>query len=192
LLAKDCAYTGKPRVAEKSPNNVFFFQHLHQLFADSPLIHVIRDGRDVVCSLLRMNWRNPKTGLPIDCTRDARGAATYWVQAVQAGRMAARQQPSLAQRYFELRYEQLIVEPEAALRPMFAFLGEPWDTRVLNFHQHKRNLASESSATQVAVPINTKALARWKADLASSDKDVVKEIAGPLLQELGYVTDQNW
>ena len=56
---------GKARVAEKSPNNVFFFQHLSHIFPESPLVHVIRDGRDVVCSLLTMNWIDPKTGQPI-------------------------------------------------------------------------------------------------------------------------------
>ncbi|WP_083918768.1 sulfotransferase family protein [Rudaea cellulosilytica] len=192
LLEKDGMVAGKPRIAEKSPDNVFFFHHLHRLLPDSPLIHVIRDGRDVVCSLRGMNWRNAKTGELIDCARDARGAATYWVHAVQAGRAAPRQQPSLASRYFELRYEKLISAPEQTLRPLFEFLGEAWDSRVLRHHEQQRNLAGESSAGQVSRPINARALARWKTDLSEADKDVVKEIAGPLLQELGYVTDQNW
>ena len=191
LLEKDGLAAGKPRIAEKSPNNVFFFQHLHRLLPDSPLIHVIRDGRDVVCSLRGMDWRNPKTGQLLDCTRDAHGAATYWVQAVQAGR-AARQTPSLARRYIELRYEKLIEAPEQTLQPLFEFLGEAWDSRVLRYHEQKRNLAGESSADQVSRPINAGALARWKTDLSEADKAVVKEIAGPLLLELGYVTDQNW
>jgi len=192
LLEKDRLFTGKPRIAEKSPNNIFFFPHLHRLFADSPLVHVIRDGRDVVCSLLTMNWRDSSTGQPIDCTRDARGAATYWVQAVKAGRAAAQQQPSLAQRYFELRYEDLISIPETALRSLFAFLGETWEPQVLSYYKQRRDLAGESSADQVSRPINSEALARWRTDLKEADKDVVKEIAGPLLQELGYVSDQNW
>lgn len=192
LLEKDGMAAGKPRIAEKSPNNVFFFQHLHRLFPDSPLIHVIRDGRDVVCSLRGMDWRNPKTGELIDCARDARGAATYWVQAVQAGREAVRQQPTLAPHYFELRYETLIAAPEPTLRALFEFLGEPWDSRVMRHHEQRRDLAGESSAGQVSRPINARAIARWKTDLSEADKDVVKEIAGPLLQELGYVTDQNW
>jgi hypothetical protein len=191
FLAKDCVHAGKSRVAEKSPNNVFFFQQLHRLFPDSPLIHVIRDGRDVVCSLLDMDWRNPQTGERIECTRDARGAAKYWVQAVQAGRMAAKQ-PSLAQRYFELRYEEMIRAPETTLRPLFAFLGEAWDPRVLRYHEQQRDLGGESSAHQVARPINAQALGRWQRDLREADKNVVKELAGPLLQELGYAADQSW
>jgi hypothetical protein len=192
LLEKDCAVAGKPRVAEKSPNNVFFFAHLNRLFPDSPLIHVIRDGRDVVCSLTRMNWRSAKTGEPLESTRDASSAAMYWVRAVSAARAAAQQIPALAQRYFELRYEQLIAAPEETLRPLFAFLGEEWDSRVLHYHERFRNLGGESSAGQVSRPINTRALARWKTDLSEADKDAVKQIAGPLLLELGYVKDQNW
>ena len=56
---------GKPRVAEKTPNNVFYFSHLHRIFPDSTFIHMVRDGRDVVSSLLTMN------SLPTDKTMPA-------------------------------------------------------------------------------------------------------------------------
>jgi len=193
LLEKDRTVTGKQRVAEKSPHNVFYFPHLHTLFPQSPLIHVIRDGRDVVCSLLSIDqWLDPKTMQPVDFTRDARKAAAYWVRAVTAGQAAQRQLPSLGARYYELRYEQLVTAPETTLRALFAFLCEPWHAEVLQFHQQSRNLAGESSAAQVSVALNSKGLARWKTDLREADKDAVKEVAGPLLMQLGYATDQNW
>ena len=56
---------------EKSPNNVYFFEHLNYMFPDSPLVHVIRDGRDVVCSLLTMDWINPKNGQRLKHTTNA-------------------------------------------------------------------------------------------------------------------------
>jgi len=192
LLEKDRVAAHKPRVAEKSPDNVFFFPHLHHLFPDSPLIHVIRDGRDVVCSLLGMNWSDPRTGRRTEYTTDARKAAAYWVRAVQMGRAAAQRQPSLANRYFEIRYEQLISDPEATLRPLFAFLGESWHPCVLRFYEQTHNLAGESSARQVSAPINSSALARWQRELSSDDKAAVKEIAGPLLSELGYAANDAW
>lgn len=192
FLEKDSALAGKPRVAEKSPDNVFYFAHLHRLFPDSPLIHVIRDGRDVVCSLLRMNWVNLKTGQPAEHTRDARSAAAYWVRAVQSGRAAARTHPSLTRRYFEFRYERLVARPEEMLRSLFAFLEEPWDPEVLRFHERQRDLAGESSASQVSKAINARSIARWKTDLGAKDKIAVKEIAGPLLVELGYAANDDW
>lgn len=191
LLENYRAQAGKPRIAEKSPNNVFFFEHLHYLFPESPLLHLIRDGRDVVSSLLRMDWRNPKTGERLEYTQDARKAAEYWANAVRAGQMA-RQRPSLAARYLEVRYEDLVAKPEETLKRVCDFIGEPWDPAVLKFHEKERNLAGESSAEQVQKEIYQSAVARWRKDLSPEDRQAVKEAAGDLLMVLGYAQDREW
>ncbi len=191
LLQKYRENAGKPRIAEKSPNNVFFFQHLHHIFPESPLIHVIRDGRDVVCSLLTMNWVDPQTGKPVEYTRDARKAAEYWASAIQMGRKAGND-PSIGPRYMELRYEAIVTEPEPTLQKLFAFIGELWDPAVLKFHEQERTLAGESSADQVSRPLYAASVGRWKNDLNPADKQAVKEVAGNLLIELGYARDHNW
>jgi hypothetical protein len=191
LLEKYRDKTAKARIAEKSPNNVFFFQHLHHIFPESPLIHVIRDGRDVVCSLLTMNWMDPQTGKPVEYTRDARKAAEYWAAAVQMGRKAGRD-PSISGRYMELRYEAIVTEPEATLQKLFAFIGEPWDPAVMQFHEQERSLAAESSADQVSKPLYSASVGRWQKDLNLPDKQAVKEAAGNLLIELGYATSHDW
>lgn len=191
LLGNYYRQSGKRRLAEKTPHNVLHFQQLHQLFSQSPLVHVIRDGRDVVCSLLKMNWSNPTTGQPLEYTRNIRKATEYWVSVVKQGRITA-QHPSAAERYFELRYEDIVTQPEPTLRQLFEFIGEPWNETVLNFHRQDRNLAGESSAGQVVKPINTQSLGRWKNDLKVKDKRIVKDMAGDLLIELGYAEDKNW
>ena len=185
LLEKYRLQSGKTRIAEKSPNNVFFFQHLHQIFPDSPLIHLIRDGRDVVCSLLTMNWVNPQTGQRVDYIQNARKAAEYWAAAVTAGRKAGAN-PSIRQRYLELRYEDLTLNPEETLQRLFSFIDEPWEPSVLEYHKRRRNLAGESSAEQVSKPLYTAAIGRWKKDMAADDLGAVTHVAGNLLRELGY------
>ena len=62
--------SNKERLAEKTPTNARFFQQIHYLFPQSPLIQVIRDGRDVVCSLLKMDWMDASTNQPLDYTQD--------------------------------------------------------------------------------------------------------------------------
>jgi hypothetical protein len=191
LLAKFRASHGKVRSAEKSPNNVFYFLHLHLIFPDSPLVHVLRDGRDVVCSLLTMQWVDVHTGAPLDYTRDARKAAEYWAAAVRAGREAG--QKIGPKRYYEVKYEDLVERPEPTLRALFAFLGEPWDEAVLRFHENtSRPLAGESSAAQVSRPLYTSASRRWLKDLEANDRAAVKAAAGDLLIELGYAADLDW
>ncbi|UCD38051.1 MAG: sulfotransferase [Fidelibacterota bacterium] len=191
LFEKYRCSQGKPRIAEKSPNNVFFFQHLHNLFPDSPLIHVIRDGRDVVCSLLTMDWVNAVSGEPFDYTQDVGKAAKYWSDAVRAGRQMLEEE-SKRDRYTEIRYEDIVINPEETLKKLFTFLVEPWDPIVLKYHEQKRDLAGESSASKVSLPLYSSALGRWQRDLKSKDKDAVKAAAGDLLIELGYANDNNW
>lgn len=190
LLDKHRVAAGKPRAAEKTPHNVLVFPGLHALFPASPLIHVIRDGRDVVCSLLTMNWTSAETGQPLDYTQDAAKAAAYWAGCVRAGRST----PSVVPRalYYELRYEDLVSQPEATLRALLDFVEEDWDPAVLEHHQFARDLAGESSADQVARPLYQNARGRWQRDLSPEDREAVKRIAGPLLRELGYCRDLDW
>lgn len=191
LLSKYLHASGKVRIAEKSPNNVFYFPQLAQIFPGSPLIHVIRDGRDVVSSLLTMDWASIVTGEKLPYVESAQAAADYWKKSVMAGRRSA-EDPSVKGRYYELRYEELVRQPEPTLRALFEFIDEPWDPAVLEYHQVERNLAEESSASQVSQPLYSKALGRWREDLSKADQQAVKEVAGDLLVELGYASGLAW
>jgi hypothetical protein len=156
------------------------------MFPESPLIHVIRDGRDVVCSLLQMDWVDPATKKRFDYTTDVAAAARYWVDTVEAGRSTA-DHPTASDLYHEVRYEDLITEPEATLRELFEFIGEPFNPCVLEFHHRKRELAGESSAEQVSQPIHRGSVGRWQRDLDDDECALVEEITGGLLLELGYL-----
>ena len=48
--------TGKPFWAEKTPANVRRFGFIRQHFPNVKLVHIIRDGRDVACSLRRKSF----------------------------------------------------------------------------------------------------------------------------------------
>lgn len=183
-------HAGKPRVAEKTPNNVFFFRHLHRMFPEATYVHVVRDGRDVVASLLTMDWRGPD-GQRIDYTTDATLAARYWANSVIAARsfQSATQGQS---RFFELRYEDLVARPESCLRALFDYLGEPWEPQVLAYHHRERSLGSESSAEAVRKPIYSTATGRWRTDLDAAQRAAVKREAGKVLVELGYCRDLDW
>jgi len=48
------ASSGRQRFAEKTPGNTLRLRFIHALYPDSKIIHLIRDGRAVVASMLRM------------------------------------------------------------------------------------------------------------------------------------------
>jgi hypothetical protein len=183
--------SGKPRLAEKTPDNAQAFGALHEIFPESPMIHVIRDGRDVIASLLSQKWLELGTDKIIEHTRDLEAATKLWVNRVNSGKQLGSH-PTGKNRYFEIRYEDIVQTPEVSLKPLFDFLEEPWDPGVLSFHEIGRNLAGEPSADQVVKPLYRSSMGRWTKDLKAEDKPIIKDIAGDLLLQLGYATDCDW
>jgi hypothetical protein len=184
MLAPLHARTGA-RVAEKTPANILHFAQLRRLFPDSPLIAILRDGRDVVASLMAMDWADAATGRPMAITRDAGAAAELWVRSIEAG---ARMQAD--PNYLELRYEHLVTAPEAEIGRLFDRLGEDETarTRALDHARHFDRGAgiAESSAARVSDPIDATSIGRWRRDLSDRQLAQVEAVAGGTLRRLGY------
>ncbi len=184
--------SGKPRWAEKTPHNILFTVPLGQIFPDARFIHVIRDGRDVACSLVTMNWANPMTGKKWDYVQNISNAARYWRDVVVLSRQQA-EQPMVAGRVLEVRYEDLVFDTAAALRRILDFVGEPWDDAVLSYHaKDRRQEPIEASTAQAVKPLNSTSVGRWKTDMTRLDRAAFKTEAGDLLKLLGYAGDDNW
>lgn len=182
--------SGKKRIAEKTPANALHFAELARLFPKSPFIQIIRDGRDAVASVLKMDWTEARTGQPMPITRDPAMAAATWAEHIARGRDAR----SAGARYFEIRYEDIVNQPRAALEPLFEFLEEPWSDDVLSFHTNERAASgvNESSAEQVSRELYRDSIGRWRRDLGEGARSAIKAACGGMLIELGYARDLAW
>jgi len=60
-----------------------------------------------------------------------------------------------------IRYEEMIGEPEPALRQALDYLGLPWDGAVLHFYESDR-VVRTPSAEQVRRPLNRSGIGAWK------------------------------
>lgn len=89
-------------LGDKTPSYVRHIPLLSSEFPTSKFIHIIRDGRNVAQSLVQMPW-GPKT-IP--------GALDHWERRVRIGRKAGKK---LGDRYVELRYEDLVDDPQGQL-----------------------------------------------------------------------------
>lgn len=177
---------GKPRWAEKTPQNVNVMVTLAEIFPDARFICLLRDGRDVACSLVTMDWINLSTGRKADYVASMTGAARHWRDTVLLAREQAAH-PSLTGRVLEVRYEALVTEPAATMREVLAFLGEEWDEAVLAHHtKNHRYESTESSTVQARKPLDQSSLGRWQQDMTERDKAEFKAEAGALLTALGY------
>jgi glycosyltransferase involved in cell wall biosynthesis len=191
LVEKFRRREGKPRWAEKTPQNILYMVLLGEIFPDAKFIHMLRDGRDVACSLVTMDWIDQSTERKFEFVETIAGAARYWRDMVIRGRQQAAH-PSLAGRVLEVRYEALVSDPAATMRQVLAFLGEEWDDAVLSHHTKNRpDGVVEPSTAQVTKPVYHTAVHRWQHDMTEADRAAFKAQAGALLTELGYA-DAHW
>jgi len=89
------------------------------------VIHIIRDGRDVVCSMRQHpDWRwVDGSWQKVLVPRSVESYAQRWLADTAAG-MAWRDDP----RYVEIRYEDLVADPAAVLRTICDGIGASADT----------------------------------------------------------------
>lgn len=111
---------GKQRWADKTPCYTPHIDFIHALFPNCQIIHVIRDGRDVVMSA-RRRW-GYKSAIKL---------VYKWRNYIQSARNYGKTMPS--DQYVEVRYEDLVAKPEDSAKQIFEYLREPWEPEVLRF-----------------------------------------------------------
>lgn len=167
---------GKPRWGDKTPDYIKHLPLLGLLFPSARFIHMVRDGRDVALSMLdlhRLHRHSATVGL-------------IWARRVRRGRVEGeRLGPS---RYIEIRYEDLVREPEAELIRICAFLGSPFHPAML---KHDARAIKQVPASvrhmhaRLALP-PTEGLRDWRRDMQPLEVTEFEVIAGPELEAMGY------
>ena len=106
---------------EKTPSHALFMSEIRELLPEARFIHLVRDPRDVVASLLAA----AKTWGADWAPKSATAAAEMWVEHIHAVQEAAR---SLSKDTFhEVNYEKLSRFPEETLKNISKFLDLNWN-----------------------------------------------------------------
>src|SRR5436190_18737486 len=100
---------GKECLAERTPLHALHTGLIRDIYPDGRIVHIIRDGRDVVRSLLAQQWG----------PRNVAEGAAEWRAAIEAARAGARG----SDRYLEVRYEDLQAEPATRLSGLYRRAG---------------------------------------------------------------------
>ena len=185
LLATEVRRQEAARLVEKLPINSFRVGYLDALCADCLVVHLVRDGYAVARSISARAAAGPWFGHddykwtlladlararglaePVDaCTDDFARGLLEWRLAVTSARAAIARLP--AGRGVELRYEQLVADPPAAVDRLLAFIDvEPDDWM-------RARAAREIRAAPEVAP-------------SAEARRVGRVVAGDLLEELGY------
>jgi hypothetical protein len=96
---------------DKTPSCGTHIHIVNRMFPNCRFLHIIRDGRDAALSPIQQ-WCGPD---------DFVSALRYWAETVTCTRKMLRMLPD--SRYTELRFEDLVVNPDKELRRVTDFLG---------------------------------------------------------------------
>jgi hypothetical protein len=173
---------GKKRWAEKTPSHIRHIGKILNWEPKSKLILIVRDGRDVAYSIKQ------RTG-------DLKGGIQRWV----SDNVAGKQYWEHPQVYI-IRYEDIISNFEHSLTELLKFLGEDYSSSMKSFHTTpKRWYSDEIIRPENAFGGNHRRYRNWQINqplfdgrgkwklLSSEEISVIKEEAGSLLLEFGYV-----
>jgi hypothetical protein len=173
---------GKRRWVEKTPKHILRINHILRHRPDARVLLIIRDGRDVACSLKRRHG-------------DLELGIRRWVDDNTEGKKYWNH-PNV----HVFKYESLIADFERAMTGVLAFIGEEYEPEIGDYHKSPKLFYSkkiERPSTeckkdhdqfrnwQINQPLFNNC-GKWKL-LSEEEKSRIHEIGLELLSELGYI-----
>ena len=163
---------------DKTPYNTLYINWIYRLYPTAKYVHMLRDGRDAINSLLKLGWY---TRIDDACWR--------WETSV---RMAQKLGQKLEDGSFlEIKYENLTLEPENEVKRLCSFLKIQYNPEMLNPQQTAEKIMKNTIATpqhkNILKPINTSRIGNWEQELDTSQKAQIHKYIGKTLRELNYL-----
>ncbi len=169
---------GTTRWGDKTPAYIAHVDRLAAIWPDARFVVLVRDGRDVALSVMKVPFG----------ANNVWAAARSWAGAVRQGRDAAARYPG---RVLEVRYEDLVTNPEQEIATTCNFLGLEYSPDMLAIEHTDRSKVVEDQAawfTNVWAGITTAAVGKWRTELTPRQVEVFESVAGNELRALGYET----
>ena len=172
--------SGGKRWVDSTSENTLVGPQLMLLFPHTQFIHIIRDGRLVVSSMIH-------SGFDTAWATDFGLACETWVSFVRAG---LEFQETVPQRVLEVRQERFASDPDTVMRKVQEFLGLEYSGRPSHFLRTYRINSSYGNKSPADVkkskPLSVIPKTPWKS-WTPSQKAIFREIAGPTMTDVGYV-----
>lgn len=157
------SHMGCERWGDKTPEYALDLPVIYGLFPGARFVHVVRDGRDVALSVFETQFG----------AKNAFTAARDWrasLAAVDRFRQAFADAPLL-----DVRYEDLLSDPEVVFQRLIVFLGVDDD----------RGISGPIGAA-VRQQVRAGNARKWKTRLSREEQQTFEAVAGEWLTRYGY------
>ncbi|MDD4603534.1 MAG: sulfotransferase [Bacteroidales bacterium] len=172
-------------IGDKNPVYSIFAYRLRKIFPDAKFVCIIRDYRDNFISIRKLVEKDVAVeapSLPLQVGR--------WRYFTHSFFDCKRRFPD---KYYILRYEDLVMDQEKTFRSLCDFLGIDYDPSVFDFHKRKEDTLNtygnetwEKFHGNLLKPINTGSMNTWQGKLTDQQVKMADQIAGKYADLLGY------
>lgn len=157
----------KRRGGDKTPEHHRFLPEIFRDFTGSPVVFTMRDPRDTVQSIRRV------------FDTSIAGAAHRWRQAWECYKAHKNQ-------VYLLKYEALVLDPEAQVRRLAEVLGEVFEPGMLEFHRHTpESFRNRLGGEKLQAPIDQSSIGQFRS-MPESDIRIIEAVCAEGMEELGY------
>jgi hypothetical protein len=166
---------GKSRWGDKTPYYVTELDLVKRIFPEARIVNLVRDGRDVGMSLLRVPFGPGNMW----------AAAHQWREAVDAGDAAAAR---YGRDVLTLRYEDVVSDPQTEAARVSAFCEVEFDPEMLAVERSADRVARgwEGWFSQLSAGISQASVGKWRTGMSQGDQALFTSIAGDALRRHGY------
>jgi len=175
ILGQYAMKAGKSRVGEKTPQHLTYVPEIMDWYPGAKVICIIRDGRDVVESLMRMPW----------APRNLRRHCQTWIAACKLIRKYQNQYPH---RIMLVRFEDLVEAPRETLSKIDKFIGLSFHRNQLDHTQTTGVMLKKDNAWmgRINKKLDSGRIGIWKKEFTPVQKNILNNTMGRYLKDFGY------
>ena len=186
----DAAYQRIARDQDEAPGRFFAEKNtptyaarlLSHVYGGAKEIVLVRDFRDMICSMLAFDSRRQTR----DFQRDDSGVEAFTVRIVDEFRQLVAARTERRGSALLLRYEDLIAEPHASLRRVAEYAGIDASPPVVERMVEASRVDDAATRAHRTSDSGPRSVGRYRDDMNEELRGLCQEIGGDLLSRLGY------
>jgi hypothetical protein len=168
------------RGVEQTPETAFVLAAALHAYPRGRSVHVVRDGRDVVCSLLERGWLSAARSGGDDARLPYGADARFWVPVEEREEFEQAGDAARAAWAWRSYVTAARGVPQGALEVRYEGLADAAPLLSDHLGVEPRRLVATLSR------FHDRSIGRFRRDLSAQQLADVERVAGPLLRELGY------
>ncbi len=179
--------TGSLRWIEKTPQHVFLIDEILCAVPNALFVEIIRDPRDILASKKKRKTMQATTNLTpeehrvksLERVYDPFWEALEWRLALRAGQISHEKH---SDRFYSLRYEDLVTDPEVVVRQLCDFLELTFWHDMLNVQWWNTAEGNRQDRSGIV----SDSIGRWKRNLGEGELALCQWVVGNQFTRVGY------